>query len=154
MKNNQNLSKCHPNNEPQHLISTYNIIHINRNRRIQSNSSDSSFSTSESNNKIRDDFILLKNTFQCALFSKGSPEKNKTKQLFVSSNHYALPITMDDETGHENLTQNPSMEREKRIPLPPPIVVRGVKDFMTAELFYIADPKNFSNKSTINSLKI
>lgn len=91
--------------------------------------------------------------------SSGKERSKKAKQLFISTNRYA-PIAMNDNMELKTNTQSPAtnsnMEQEKKISLPPPIIVRGIKDFISvrAELIDIVGPENFSVKATINTLKI
>lgn len=130
------------------------------NARIQRTTSDSVFSTTDLSNKNKDDFKTVKNKTKRLLSSSSSSGKEgskKSKQLFISTNRYA-PIAMNEHpTNTQSPATNSSIEQEKKkISLPPPIIVRGIKDFISvrAELIDIVGPENFSVKATINTLKI
>lgn len=139
----------------------------NGNARTQRTTSDSVFSTTDNSNKNKnknkDDFTLVKVKNKRLLSSSsasGKKENKKSKQLFISTNRYD-PIAINDDMELETDTQSPAtniiIEQEQiKISLPPPIIVRGVKDFISvrADLIDIVGPTNFSVKSTINTLKI
>lgn len=135
------------------------------NVRTQRTTSDSVFSTTDilNKNKNKDDFTKVKDKTKRLLSSSsssGKKESKKSKQLFISTNRYD-PIAINDDMELETNTQSPVTnsiieQEKKKIPLPPPIIVRGVKDFISvrADLIDTVGPENFSVKSTINILKI
>lgn len=165
MTNKQNVSTTHSNNK-NGLHSKMNNNNPSKattsSSRLQSTSSDSVFSTPDLYNKSSDNFIMVKDKSKRLLSSSSSSDKKenkKSKQLFISSNRFA-PIALDDNTEPNIQNQTPitnsSTEQGKKISLPPPIIVRGIKDFVSvrAELIDIVGNENFSVKATINTLKI
>jgi hypothetical protein len=75
------------------------------------------------------------NNQKCNNSSSNSPEQKKKKTLFVSTNRYAA-LEIKEFFNKESIEKTPenthsSNEREKRIPLPPPIIVKGVTDFVS-----------------------
>jgi len=91
--------------------------------------------------------------------------KTKNKKLFISKNRFEAlthtePINLEEHTPNDtpetsnNAETNPQPERNAH--LPPPIIVKGIKDFVSlrSELIDIIGPENFLFKSTLNNLKI
>lgn len=121
---------------------------------IQSTSNTPRTSTSECNQQAKQKRLSS---------TPNSPDPKKKKPLFVSTNRYAaleIDDAFDTETSKiiENMSENTqtSHEQETRISPPPPIIVRGVTDFLSvrSNLTDLVGQDNFTFKSTINSLKI
>lgn len=87
------------------------------------------------------------------------------KKLFISKNRFEAltqtePIDIDAHTSNDtpetanNAEANPRPERTTH--LPPPIIVKGTKDFISlrSELIDLVGSENFFFKSTLNNLKI
>lgn len=82
--------------------------------------------------------------------SISSIEKKKSKNIFISTNRFA-PLAVKD-TANTNNFENQSFgvlnslnEQTKRTPLPPPIIIRNLINFVSlrAELIDLKGPENF-----------
>ncbi|KAL4107354.1 hypothetical protein QTP88_017713 [Uroleucon formosanum] len=88
----------------------------------------------------------------------------KNKKIFTSRNRFEV-LSQTESIEVDTIAFNPTFEtndpesnpqQEKITHLPPPIMVKGVLDFVSlrAELIDLVGPKNFTFKSSINNLKI
>ena len=88
----------------------------------------------------------------------------KNKKIFTSRNRFEVlsqtesievDITAFNPTSNINDSES-NPQQEKTTHLPPPIMVKGVLDFVSlrAELIDLVGPENFTFKSSINNLKI
>lgn len=95
-----------------------------------------------------------------------SPTQNsiRHKKLFISRNRFEV-LSQTESIEVDTITPNPDSDvnnseahtsQVKSAFLPPPIIVKGIKDFvsMRSELIDLVGPDNFTFKSSINSLKV
>ncbi|KAL4085191.1 hypothetical protein QTP88_027050 [Uroleucon formosanum] len=125
----------------------------------QSNTSNEVFSDNEN-----EDFQLVKNKSKRILSSTSSTEKagiKKSKPVFVSTNRYNSLYTHDIENSAETsdmpiINSNNPEAQISHSPLPPPIFICNVNDFIEFRnhLIKLIGPQNFSFKSSANNLKI
>jgi len=89
---------------------------------------------------------------------------NKNKKLFISRNRFEV-LSQTDPIEVDTITPNPDSDvnnseaptsQVKNAHLPPPIIIKGVNDFVSlrSELIDLVGPDNFTFKSSINSLKV
>lgn len=79
--------------------------------------------------------------------------ESKNKPMFTSVNRFS-PLAINDEpTSNENNSQEDS---EIKIKSPPPIIIRGMLDFIgfRNKLINLIGPENFQFKSSTNDLKV
>jgi len=91
-------------------------------------------------------------------------QPTKVKKIFISRNRFEVlsqtgPIEVDTITPNPDSDVNNSKaptSQLKNAHLPPPIIIKGVKDFVSlrSELIDFVGPDNFTFKSSINSLKV
>jgi len=157
--NNQPIQNSISRNNPNNKTNSTHNKNI-----IQSVSNQFLTSPIHPTNKSKNQSRTSTNPPKHSLSPSQSPIKKKTKTLFVSTNRYAT-LEMDDqnETEQETLPYQdlPNSNTitnlpEKRISLPPPIIVKGVADFVSvrSELLDRVGPNSFTFKSTSNTLKI
>lgn len=104
------------------------------------------------------DFKLVTNKSKRNLSSTsttGASKNKKSKPVFVSSNrfnHLQVPDNID--LIENNIETN--NDAQHHIPLPPPIFVRNVSDFIELrnQLIKLIGPQTFNFKSSANNLKI
>lgn len=96
--------------------------------------------------------------------SSPTQNTNRHKKLFISRNRFDV-LSQTEAIEVDTITPNPDPnvsnpeERTSQVKstnLPPPIIVKGIKDFVSlrSELIDLVGPENFTFKSSINNLKI
>lgn len=105
------------------------------------------------------DFKLVTNKSKRNLSSTsstGTSDIKKSKSVFVSSNRFNHLLVPDNVNDNENNMEMNNDVQPNRIPLPPPIFVRNVSDFIELrnQLIKLIGPQTFSFKSSANNLKI
>ncbi|KAE9538150.1 hypothetical protein AGLY_006122 [Aphis glycines] len=96
--------------------------------------------------------------------SSPTQNTNRHKKLFISRNRFDV-LSQTDTIEVDTITPNPDPDVSnpeahtspvKSTNLPPPIIVKGIKDFVSlrSELIDLVGPENFTFKSSINNLKI
>lgn len=150
---------------------TNNTIHDDRlNNSAKKSVLKPSHIQASSNNSNNDDWTSLSGKRLHSNSSEPSspnPSQNKTKnkKLFISKNRFEAltqlePTDIDAHASNDtsvttnNAKANPQPERTTH--LPPPIIVKGTKDFISlrSEFIDLIGSENFSFKSTLNNLKI
>lgn len=138
-----------------------NNKNVNRTQSVsnQSNTSNEVFSDNEN-----DDFQLVKINSKRNLSSTSSTEKAETKKpkpVFVSTNRYNSLHIHDTDNSTEmsdtsKINSNDSDVQNNHSPLPPPIFIRNVNNFIELrnQLIKLIGSQNFSFKSSANNLKI
>jgi len=154
-------SRTHTANTQTNNNKSFSNTNKNRLQNVsnQSNTSNEVFSDNEN-----DDFQLVKNKSKRILSSTSSTEKagiKKSKPVFVSTNRYNSLYTHDIENSAETsympiINSNNPEAQISHSPLPPPIFLRNVNDFIEFRnhLIKLIGPQNFSFKSSANNLKI
>lgn len=146
-------------------ITKPNLSNINSKRTpndsISSNTSNDVFTVDDPNDP---DFQLVKNKSKRILSlnsSSRSSDNKKPKSVFVSSNRFNSLQLPDNEisietNGTSNNINSNNDEHSNHIPIPPPIFVRNVSDFIELrnQLIKLIGPQNFSFKSSATNLKI
>ncbi|KAL4100940.1 hypothetical protein QTP88_020965 [Uroleucon formosanum] len=86
----------------------------------------------------------------------GTPDNKKSKPFFFSTNRFSHLQVPDNVNDNENNMETNNDVKPNHIPLPPPIFVRNVSDFIELrnQLIKLIGPQTFSFKSSANNLKI
>lgn len=105
------------------------------------------------------DFKLVTNKSKRNLSSTSSTgtfDNKKTKPVFVSSNRFNHLQVPDNVNDNDNNMETNNDVQPNHTPLPPPIFVRNVSDFIELrnQLIKLIGPQTFSFKSSANNLKI